>query len=54
MADRDTEHPSGARPDKPVVASREILGDSRSAIILHEGETYILRVTRQGKLVLNK
>ncbi|QPC41843.1 hemin uptake protein HemP [Kaustia mangrovi] len=61
MTDKTPDRPAdaasataGTASDKPVLASQDILGGSRSAIILHEGESYILRVTRQGKLVLNK
>lgn len=37
-----------------VVSSRELLGESKSLIIEHEGEIYHLRATKFGKLVLTK
>jgi hemin uptake protein HemP len=37
-----------------VVTSRELLGESKSLIIEHEGEIYHLRATKFGKLVLTK
>lgn len=38
----------------PVFDARQILGDSTTAHILLDGQTYILRLTRQGKLILTK
>tara|TARA_B110000014_G_C19946149_1_gene489593 strand:+ start:66 stop:239 length:174 start_codon:yes stop_codon:yes gene_type:complete len=34
--------------------SAELFGDSKLIHIEHTGETYQLRITRQGKLILNK
>jgi hemin uptake protein HemP len=40
---------------KPLVwKSSDILQGSEMVLIEHVGETYQLRVTRQGKLILNK
>jgi hemin uptake protein HemP len=36
------------------VNSKELLGESKSLIIEHEGEIYHLRATKFGKLVLTK
>ena len=38
----------------PVWKSSDILQGSEMVLIEHVGETYQLRVTRQGKLILNK
>ena len=38
----------------PVWKSSDILQGSEMVWIQHAGETYQLRVTRQGKLILNK
>lgn len=38
----------------PTVDVRELLGDSRELVILHNGERYHLRVTAKGKLILTK
>lgn len=37
-----------------VVTSKDLLGESKSLAIQHEGETYHLRATKFGKLVLTK
>ncbi|WP_026289678.1 hemin uptake protein HemP [Thioalkalivibrio sulfidiphilus] len=37
-----------------VVSSHELLGRQRRLQIDHGGERYVLRVTRQGKLILTK
>lgn len=34
--------------------SRQLFGDRTEIDIRHAGETYRLRITRQGKLILNK
>jgi len=36
------------------VPSVVLLGDKKSITILHEGESYLLRLTKLGKLVLTK
>lgn len=38
----------------PVHASDTLLDGGRMALIVHGHETYCLRLTRQGKLILNK
>lgn len=43
---------SGSGPR--VVASEELLRGAREIIIRHVGEDYRLRLTRAGKLILNK
>jgi hemin uptake protein HemP len=37
-----------------VVSSHELLGRQRHLQIEHGGERYVLRITRQGKLILTK
>jgi hemin uptake protein HemP len=37
-----------------VIRSEELLGDSRDLVILHAGQSYHLRQTRSGKLILTK
>jgi len=57
--------PGGAAPDGPShtgdaegatrrTTSRELFGEARLVLIEHEGETYALRLTRLGKLILTK
>lgn len=37
-----------------VIPSGELLGARGQLLIEHQGERYLLRVTRQGKLILTK
>jgi hemin uptake protein HemP len=37
-----------------TIGSEELLQGQREVLILHAGETYRLRLTRNGKLILNK
>lgn len=47
--------PDKARvPAQPVFTTEELFGSAIEIGIAHHGETYRLRITRQGKLVLNK
>jgi len=39
---------------KRVVEARELFGDETEVGIVHNGSMYRLRVTRGGKLILNK
>ncbi|MCB1722305.1 MAG: hemin uptake protein HemP [Chromatiaceae bacterium] len=53
--DRPTDSPP--RPSAPlpaVVESHRLLAGRDRVLILHHGETYVLRRTRQGKLILTK
>lgn len=38
----------------PVVQARELFGSCREIVIEHDGERYKLRITRRGKLILQK
>jgi hemin uptake protein HemP len=40
--------------DMRIWRSEDILGDSKEVLIVHGGETYRLRRTRLGKLILQK
>jgi len=37
-----------------VILSAELLGQGGRILIEHQGEHYLLRITRQGKLILTK
>jgi hemin uptake protein HemP len=37
-----------------VVSAHDLFGDDREICIVHEGERYVLRITRRGKLILQK
>ena len=41
-------------PKAPVIDSASLLADRKEIQIRHGGEVYRLRVTRNGKLILNK
>jgi hemin uptake protein HemP len=44
----------GTPPAPPVLTSAELLRGGREIAILHDGETYRLRVTSRGRLILTK
>ena len=46
--------PQGAARDPDTLESTTLLGANREVRIVHEGETYRLCRTRQGKLILTK
>ena len=70
MNGRDDDHAestgAGARPsaanvtsqtipsDAPVVEASTLFGRHRQVVIGHNGCRYVLRITRHGKLILNK
>lgn len=37
-----------------VITSQQLMQGQRELLIEHSGETYRLRITRNGKLILNK
>ena len=41
-------------PAMPVVDSRQLFGQVQEIGIMHDGALYRLKITRQGKLILNK
>ncbi len=48
------EMPRGPAGEPRTVDSATLLGTNREVRIVHEGETYRLSRTRQGKLILTK
>jgi hemin uptake protein HemP len=42
------------RPDDTVLQASHLFGDRREVWIEHNGERYRLRITRRGKLILQK
>jgi hemin uptake protein HemP len=53
-ADRDdTDAPPTGEP-AVVIPAEQIFGDRREVWIEHNGERYRLRITRRGKLILQK
>jgi hemin uptake protein HemP len=52
---RAADRSEGAPREAPrVIESASLFGDEREVGIRHRGEVYRLRVTRNGKLILNK
>jgi hemin uptake protein HemP len=41
-------------PPRPVYDARELTADGREAEIVLDGARYVLRITRQDKLILTK
>jgi hemin uptake protein HemP len=48
------DHDDAPDPMAPSVASADLLGKARELMILHGQDTYRLRLTRHGKLILTK
>ena len=47
--------PTHGTKDLPkVVSAQELFAGEREICIEHEGERYVLRITRRGKLILQK
>jgi hemin uptake protein HemP len=42
------------RPPRQRVSTTDLMRGGRELILLHEGEEYILRITKTGKLILTK
>ena len=40
--------------EHPLISSYQLFGKNKTVEIEHQGETYILQITRQGKLILTK
>jgi hemin uptake protein HemP len=49
-----TDERSPSREGPVTYTSRELFRDQRQIQIAHDGQTYLLRITRQGKLLLTK
>ena len=59
MTDRSTDNDRQSQPSKGdqaprTIDSAELLQGAREVVIRHGKETYRLRLTRQGKLILHK
>ncbi|HEV7319956.1 MAG TPA: hemin uptake protein HemP [Ensifer sp.] len=44
--------PAGRAPR--IIESRELFGSENEILISHDGAIYRMKITRQGKLILNK
>jgi hemin uptake protein HemP len=53
--DLNKQPPTDAEKEPPkTVTARELFGDAREIRIDHDGTLYVLRITRRGKLILQK
>jgi hemin uptake protein HemP len=52
--DSSAPKPEGTKSNVPVINVRDLLADSREAVLIHEGERYRLRITAKDKLILTK
>lgn len=52
--DGSVESPGRPKPAERRVNSTDLFGDASVIFIGHEGDTYTLRKTRNGKLILTK
>ena len=51
------EQPTPAEPTPPhprILTSEELLQGERELIIVHDGKQYLLRITKNGRLLLNR
>jgi hemin uptake protein HemP len=46
--------PNGPKLDIPVIDVRDLMANSREAVLIHDGERYRLRITAKDKLLLTK
>ncbi len=53
-AEDDRDDSPAAEGETRVVRAAELFGDSREVWIEHDGVRYRLRITRRGKLILQK
>jgi hemin uptake protein HemP len=42
------------RPPRQRVSTTDLMRGGRELVLLHEGQEYILRITKTGKLILTK
>ena len=52
--DRDEPRPEPPAEREVVIPAERLFGDRREVCIEHNGERYRLRITRRGKLILQK
>ena len=49
-----SDEPGPPEPPERVIRSDELFGERREIVLEHDGERYRLRITRRGKLILQK
>lgn len=52
--DAETRLPGQSRNDTPAILARDLLGEAREVLLIHNGDTYRLRLTSNNKLILTK
>lgn len=50
----ETTQPLPSLPQRRRISSTELMQGAREVVIMHEGEEYVLRITKTGKLILTK
>jgi len=43
-----------SRPPRKRITTADLMQGAREIIVLHQGEEYLLRITKTGKLILTK
>ncbi|OCP02355.1 hemic uptake protein hemP [Ensifer sp. LC13] len=51
---RPSDPPFPAGRAQRIIESRELFGGDNEILISHDGAIYRMKITRQGKLILNK
>jgi hemin uptake protein HemP len=51
---RPIDPPTQATRAQRMIESRELFGSENEILISHDGAIYRMKITRQGKLILNK
>lgn len=54
VSGKPAQRPPVLTPPIKRIAVRELIGEGREAVLLHEGAEYRLRLTSNGKLILTK
>lgn len=44
----------GSGPPRKRITTADLMQGARAIIVLHQGEEYLLRITKTGKLILTK
>ena len=54
MPSKPTAEPPLSWPQRRRIMTTDLMQGAREVIIVHEGEEYVLRITKTGKLLLTK
>lgn len=53
-SEREPTAASPSRPPRKRVLTTDLMEGAREIVLLHQGEEYLLRITKAGKLILTK